>query len=119
MPRLRLCVGTGVMSWPSMTMDPSVGSSSPAIMRKSVVLPQPDGPSKHTNVPSGTFRLMLSTAVNVPNRLVTSRSSRPDIAPPAHVMAPRPGDPRGGAGSQNQPTISSVHFWFSQSPFSV
>jgi hypothetical protein len=54
MPRLRLCVGIGVMSSSSMRMFPAVGSSSPAIMRSSVVLPQPDGPSMQTKVPCGT-----------------------------------------------------------------
>ena len=80
MPRLRLCVGIGVMSWPSSRIAPAVGSSRPAIIRSSVVLPQPDGPSRQTKVPCGTSRLIASTAVKSPNRLVTSLIARPDMA---------------------------------------
>ena len=35
-----------------MKMSPEVGASSPAIMRRSVDLPQPDGPTSTTNSPS-------------------------------------------------------------------
>ena len=38
-------------------MRPEVGSSSPAIMRSVVVLPQPDGPSRQKNSPSPTVKL--------------------------------------------------------------
>src|ERR1700752_4735609 len=84
MPRLRLCVGIGVMSWPSRMMAPAVGSSRPAIMRRSVVLPQPDGPSRQTNLPSGTDRLTLPTA------LVTSLMASPDMLFPAFLSAKDP-----------------------------
>ena len=40
-----------VTSSPSSRMRPTVGSSSPAIMRSVVVLPQPDGPSRQKNAP--------------------------------------------------------------------
>ena len=40
---------------------PSVGVSSPAIIRRIVVLPQPDGPSNVMNELSGISRLKLST----------------------------------------------------------
>ena len=36
---------------------PPVGSSSPAIIRSVVVLPQPDGPSMTKNSPSATMKL--------------------------------------------------------------
>ena len=42
----RADAGSAVTSSPSSRMRPEVGSSSPAIIRSVVVLPQPDGP-KH------------------------------------------------------------------------
>ena len=41
--------GTAAMSWPSIRILPAVGVSKPASMRRSVVLPQPDGPSSAKN----------------------------------------------------------------------
>jgi hypothetical protein len=41
---------------------PAVGSSSPAIMRSVVVLPQPEGPSRQKNSPSRTVKLESFTA---------------------------------------------------------
>src|SRR5258706_7768881 len=46
---------------PPINSSPSVMSSSPAIMLSVVDLPQPDGPTRMTNSPSATSRLMLST----------------------------------------------------------
>src|SRR4051812_38107030 len=46
-----------------MTMSPEVCFSSPAIMRRSVVLPQPEGPSRTRNSPSRVARSTPSTAV--------------------------------------------------------
>ena len=48
---------------PSRSADPEVGASSPARMLRIVVLPQPDGPSRHTNSPSPTSNDTWSTAV--------------------------------------------------------
>ena len=42
----RRCGGTPVRSTPSSRMRPALGRSKPAISRKSVVLPQPEGPSQ-------------------------------------------------------------------------
>ncbi len=39
--------GTSFMRWPSISRSPPVIGSSPAIMRSSVDLPQPEGPTKH------------------------------------------------------------------------
>ena len=50
---------------------PVVISSSPAIMRRQVVLPQPDGPTRTMNSPSWIARFTSSTAVTLPNFLVT------------------------------------------------
>ena len=38
-------------TWPSISIVPAVGSMKPAIIRKVVVLPQPEGPSSETNSP--------------------------------------------------------------------
>src|ERR1700761_7886214 len=72
MPKSRWFAGTRVMSRPAKWMLPEVGVSRPAIIRSSVVLPQPDGPRKHTSLPSGTLRSTLSTAYAALKRLVTA-----------------------------------------------
>src|SRR4051794_40727516 len=56
-----------VTSSPPSRIFPPVGSSSPAIMRKVVVLPQPDGPSMTKNSPSSTTKLESWTATKSPN----------------------------------------------------
>ena len=74
-------------AWPAAPLDtlavdrdvPGGLSSSPAMMRSSVDLPQPDGPTKTTNSPSATSRstpLMISTG---PKRLVTFSRTRMPI----------------------------------------
>src|SRR5690606_28129644 len=45
-----------------MLITPAVGVSSPAIMRKVVVLPQPEGPRKVVNEPSGMVSWRSATA---------------------------------------------------------
>ncbi len=52
-------------------MSPSVCRSKPPIMRKSVVLPQPDGPSSEKNSPGAMSKVALSTAAKLPKRLLT------------------------------------------------
>src|SRR5690606_9530204 len=46
---------------------PGSACSSPAMMRSSVVFPEPDGPSSATSLPRGTCKSTLSSAVNAPN----------------------------------------------------
>src|SRR5947208_14945787 len=62
---------------PAMLIVPLVGCSSPAMQRKVVVLPQPDGPSRTTISPAGTAKLTPSIAgrpiENCLRRSVTSR----------------------------------------------
>ena len=58
--------GSRVASLPPIRMSPSSGSSRPAMQRKVVVLPQPDGPSRQTNWPLLTFSETPSTAVKSP-----------------------------------------------------
>src|SRR5450631_412095 len=50
-------------SSPPRKIWPEVGSSSPAIMRSVVVLPQPEGPSRQKNSPSRTLKVESFTAV--------------------------------------------------------
>ncbi len=51
---------------PPMEIFPSVMVSSPAIMRSSVDLPQPEGPTSTTNSPSGMASSRLWMAVTLP-----------------------------------------------------
>src|SRR5689334_10804301 len=82
---------------PSTSMVPLVGAMKPAIMRRVVVLPQPDGPSSETSSPSSSARLKSSTAVTPPNtrdtwrstrRLMFAPSRRSCRGPPEHEVAP-------------------------------
>src|ERR1700736_3833297 len=63
MPKLRLFGATKIpladeyMTLPATSISPELGFSSPAIERKVVVLPQPDGPSSVNSLPSGTSKL--------------------------------------------------------------
>ena len=54
-----------------MKMSPSVGASNPAIIRSTVVLPPPLGPSNAINSPSLTEKETFLTAVTPPNFLLT------------------------------------------------
>ena len=51
---------------PSRTIRPDVGETKPAIMRKVVVLPQPEGPSSERNSPCGRLRDTSRTAWTEP-----------------------------------------------------
>src|SRR5262245_66048597 len=57
-------------------ISPSSGCSSPATRRRVVVLPQPLGPRRVKTSPRRTDRLTSSTALVVPNSLVTRSSER-------------------------------------------
>ena len=58
---------------------PAVGVSNPAIMRKTVVLPQPEGPRKLISSPRSTARLKSLTTAGPPKDLRTPESERNDI----------------------------------------
>src|SRR5687768_746868 len=61
-------------------------SSRPAIIRRAVDFPQPEGPTKTTNSPSGISKLILSTATtSSPNTLVTSSNVTSAIPLPPSV----------------------------------
>src|SRR5436305_14378120 len=49
-------------SSPAIEIEPLVGCSSPAMQRRVVVLPQPEGPSSTTISPAALRKLTLSTA---------------------------------------------------------
>src|SRR5262245_61702798 len=59
------------MSRPFCTMRPALCVSRPAMMRSSVVLPQPEGPSRQTNSPWATDRLTSRSAEKPPKSLET------------------------------------------------
>ncbi|MNG35411.1 hypothetical protein D3C84_1221350 [compost metagenome] len=50
------------MFLPSRRICPELRLSRPAIIRSRVVLPHPEGPRKHTSLPSGRCRLTSVTA---------------------------------------------------------
>ncbi|CSC61545.1 Uncharacterised protein [Vibrio cholerae] len=56
-------------SSPSMKICPLVGFSKPATKRKTVVLPQPEGPSNVTKLPFLISRSKLPITVLLPKRL--------------------------------------------------
>src|SRR5262245_29101865 len=62
------------MSLPSSNTRPADGASKPAIRRRLVVLPQPDGPSKLRNSPGATSRSTVSSPTTSPKRLDTLSS---------------------------------------------
>src|SRR5580693_7534909 len=66
--------GTSLTTSPPIQISPEVISSSPAIMRSVVDLPQPDGPTRTTNSSSSISRSMPFTAWTLPsNALYTFR----------------------------------------------
>ena len=62
----RAAGGASVTSSLPMAMRPLLTRSSPAMRRKVVDLPQPDGPSSTTSVPTPASKLTSSTAVTEP-----------------------------------------------------
>jgi hypothetical protein len=65
MARPRSAAGIAFTTSLPMAISPPVMGSSPAIIRRSVDLPQPEGPTKTQNSPCSTCRsmpLMTSTA---------------------------------------------------------
>src|SRR5882672_2305777 len=69
MPKPRRSAGRLVMSFPSNSMVPESGVSSPAIILSVVVFPHPEGPRKPKNSPRSTDRETSATAVVLSKRL--------------------------------------------------
>src|SRR5579862_7854941 len=76
MPTRRCEAGLAVTSVPSKEIEPEVGVSNPAIIRKIVVLPQPLGPRNVTNSPLSTPSVKSCTTVLAPKLLRRLRRSR-------------------------------------------
>src|SRR3569833_3324067 len=74
MDRPRFAGGTFVTSFPSIRILPDVVSSSPAINRSSVVLPQPVGPTKTTKDLSAISKLASGMMSLVSNDFFTCSS---------------------------------------------
>src|SRR4030066_165239 len=87
-PMSRVCGARSVMSSPSRKTPPSVGVSRPALIRRSVVFPQPEGPRNEISLPAGSSRSTPATAVTSPKRLTRPWSFSP---PRASTPSPSPG----------------------------
>ena len=92
--------GTSLTVRPSIWTSPEDGFSSPATIRRKVVLPQPEGPSRTMNSPSRTDRLMPSTATTSPNSFLISLVAMCAIAAP--LSRPR-GRPRPAGRARSRP----------------
>src|SRR5215813_9149328 len=80
---------------PPIRISPAVGCSKPAIMRRRVVFPEPEGPRKTRNSPSRVSRFTSLTAPSSPslNTLVSLRVSTTAIKPPCLFVLPSVKDP--------------------------
>ena len=67
----RFCGATWLTSSPSMPTVPVSGVSRPAMIRSSVDLPDPEGPSSAVSEPSGTSSETSCSAVKSPKCLET------------------------------------------------
>jgi hypothetical protein len=74
-PILRRYGGSRTTERPAMRTSPVVGTSRPAMMRRSVVLPQPLGPRKEMNSPRSTRSAMSRSAVTDPKFLPSASIS--------------------------------------------
>src|SRR3954451_5243161 len=64
------------MEIPSIEASPEVGRSTPASMRRVVVLPAPSGPTRPNSSPRPTSKLTPATAVRSPNLRVSPSTRR-------------------------------------------
>ena len=71
-----------VTSAPSRNTLPLVAVSKPAIIRRTVVLPEPDGPSIEKNSPLGISRSRFETAVTSPKLLFSVFKLTAEVADP-------------------------------------
>src|SRR6185503_7354978 len=67
--------GKPVTACPPMVMEPLSGATRPATIFISVVLPDAEAPTIHTNSPSSTARLMFASTRRDPYSFETSRKS--------------------------------------------
>ena len=66
MPMFRLCGASVMISRPSTRMLPLLGRTKPATAISSVVLPEPDGPSRVRNSPALTDTATSSSTARGP-----------------------------------------------------
>src|SRR5690349_21669543 len=81
-----------------MRTSPDVAGSSPATMRRNVVLPQPLGPTSEMNSPGATVRLIARNASSASNRLVSPETASLaviSISRPRHELAFQPAETGG------------------------
>src|SRR5215218_7474231 len=82
--------GRSLTTWSPIKTLPALMSSRPAIIRRAVDFPQPEGPTKTTNSPSGISKFILSTATtSSPKTLVTSSNVTSAIPLPPSVLPNR------------------------------
>ena len=72
------------------TISPAVMCSSPASIRRSVDLPQPDGPTSTTNCPSSMSTVTPCSTSVEPNALRTSRNRTSAISLPPGSLSREP-----------------------------
>src|ERR1700689_1915417 len=84
--------GTSLTTSPPIMMSPSVISSRPAIIRKVVDFPQPDGPTSTTNSWSAMSRSMPRTASTSSYRLITLRNVTSAMSSTLCRAGGQPGD---------------------------
>src|SRR3712207_5880581 len=99
MPIRRRHTGTSVTSAPPMRTLPSSGLTKPAMTRRSVVLPDPDGPSRLVRRPSSRPALTESSTRPAPKLFVTARTSTPVTQAP-HVGEPGEGQHQHHGGAE-------------------
>ena len=116
MERSRWAGGRPVTSRPPIRMCPADTLSNPAIRRRVVDLPQPEGPSKTVKWPCGASKLTPSTALVSSHSLLTFSTAIADTHPSrrcptlrfglngfSEVMLPRPDGPgKARAGSARE-----------------
>src|SRR5690348_13030941 len=77
MPRRRSCGGIVRMSLPATVIVPDVGSIRRLIMRRVVVFPHPDGPTRHATSPGASSNDRSPTAgAEAPENVFETCSSR-------------------------------------------
>src|ERR1044071_2400431 len=100
MERARLAGGALVMSSPSISTLPELTVSSPAMMRSSVDLPQPEGPTKTTNSPSAILRSTAWITAMPPKDFRMPRSVSSAMANSSRSFHPCVGDAGGDEALQ-------------------
>lgn len=76
----RAACGSATGSMPSMRMDPASGARSDASIRRSVVLPEPFGPTRPVTRPARALSVTLRTACTSPKALRTPCTTMPASA---------------------------------------